>query len=96
MLLTVDIEGFIRPCSHMDFQACRAEELPTVWTKPELWGGFRDRTPAFSGKCPCCRLAGLCREGCAAVKFWRGLSLRDADLDLYCAEDVHCAEKDVL
>ncbi|HHY34680.1 MAG TPA: SPASM domain-containing protein [Firmicutes bacterium] len=88
LLLTVDIEGFVRPCSHLGLRVCRVEDLPAVWAKPELWGGFRDRRPTFSGKCSSCDVAELCRGGCAAVKFWRGLSFSDPDPDLYCAGDL--------
>lgn len=36
LLLTVDLEGFVRPCSHLGLQVCRVEDLPAFWTKPEV------------------------------------------------------------
>ncbi|MGI6666567.1 MAG: SPASM domain-containing protein [Bacillota bacterium] len=84
LLATVDPDGFVHPCSHLDVTVGRVEDLPSLWTDRSLWSAFRDRDSRLTGKCSRCGVRDLCRGGCAVVNAYYGLGLDQPDPELTC------------
>jgi len=84
LLVTVDLDGMVQPCSHLDLRVGPVEDLPELWRRRPAWGGFGASQPALSVRCATCAVADLCRGGCAAVKNHHGLSLAASDPDIAC------------
>ncbi len=85
LLATVDPDGLVHPCSHLDFTVGRIEDLPSSWTDGSAWGAFRDRDSRLTGKCSRCGVKDLCRGGCAVVNAHYGLGLDQPDPGLACS-----------
>jgi radical SAM protein with 4Fe4S-binding SPASM domain len=84
LLVTVDSDGIVHPCSHLDFGVGPVEDLPDLWRHDNVWGGFRDRESILAGKCVGCGVKDLCRGGCAAVNEFKGLALSEPDDGIKC------------
>ncbi len=85
LLATVDPEGLVHPCSHLDFTVGRVEDLPALWHERSAWAGFRNRSSGLSGKCTRCGVRDLCRGGCAVVNSYYGIGLDQPDPGLACS-----------
>lgn len=85
LLATVDPEGMVHPCSHLDFTVGRVEDLSALWDDDAAWGAFRDRGSRLSGKCSGCGVRDLCRGGCAVVNSYYGLGLDQPDPNIACS-----------
>lgn len=85
LLVTVDAEGYVRPCSHLDAQVCHFSELPRGWEESGQVSQMRLRHGLMTGSCGACDLAAMCGGGCAAVNQYFGLPLTDPDPDLPCS-----------
>lgn len=88
LLATVDIDGFVHPCSHLDVTVGRVEDLPSLWTDKSVWSAFRDRDSRLTGKCSMCGVRDLCRGGCAVVNAHYGFGLDQPDPELTCGPRV--------
>lgn len=88
LLVTVDVEGMVHPCSHLDFTVGHVEDLPDLWKVDSAWRGFRKRSSRLMGKCGSCSVSELCRGGCAVVNEYRGLAITEPDPDIECQKTV--------
>ncbi|HHW26849.1 MAG TPA: radical SAM protein [Firmicutes bacterium] len=79
LLVTVDPEGMVHPCSHLDFIGGRVEDLPGLWTDKSVWDAFRNRDSCLTGKCSRCGVR------CAVVNAYHGLGLDQPDPELTCS-----------
>jgi len=84
LLATVDPDGFVHPCSHLDFTVGRVEDLSSLWADRLAWGASRGRDSRLTGKCSGCGVRDLCRGGCAVVNAHYGLGLDQPDPELTC------------
>lgn len=84
LLVTVDVEGIVHPCSHLDICAGPVEKLPALWKDGGVWQGLQTRHLSMQGKCVTCPRCELCRGGCVVVNQYRGQSLMEPDPDIVC------------
>lgn len=84
ILLTVDENGFVHPCSHLNFVICKIEDLKKSLEKDEFFGYFRERDKYLKGDCENCDVKDLCFGGCAVVNEFYGLNYSEKDPDIYC------------
>jgi radical SAM protein with 4Fe4S-binding SPASM domain len=84
LLVTVDVDGMVHPCSHLDLIVGPVEHLPRLWTEEGAWKGFRRRFLSLRDKCAACPVREKCRGGCAVVNQHYGLGLEEPDPDIAC------------
>jgi len=84
LLVTVDQQGMVRPCSHLSQVLGPITRLPHLWYERDLWSDLRERSPAEETRCSSCDLQRLCGGGCLAVNEYYSLGAGDPDPDLAC------------
>ncbi|MCL6581375.1 MAG: radical SAM protein [Firmicutes bacterium] len=84
LLCTVDAEGSLHPCSHLDMTFGRVGSLRRAWLESPVLAALRGRARPDSGPCRECPSADLCRAGCPAVSLGAGRGLGAPDPDLPC------------
>jgi len=84
ILLTVDENGLVHPCSHLNFVICKIEDLKESLEKNNLLNYFRERNKYLKGNCENCGVKDLCFGGCLAINEFYGLNYFEKDPDIYC------------
>ena len=82
LLMTVDAQGFVHCCSHLNQVVCHYTELPHGWHQSPVVQAFQERSTGLEGRCGICERRSICGGGCAAVNEFHGLSLESPDPDL--------------
>ncbi|MEW6242943.1 MAG: radical SAM protein [Bacillota bacterium] len=83
LLLTVDGDGMVHPCSHVSLTLGHVSEFPDAWHGP-LLQSLRARSASLEGRCAACDVSRLCGGGCLAVNEYYGLGMTQPDPDLRC------------
>lgn len=84
LLITVDMEGMVHPCSHLNVVIGSVEELSESWRNSQVLNGFRTRVLRMNGKCTACAFTELCRGGCAVINQYYSRELEEPDSDIAC------------
>jgi radical SAM protein with 4Fe4S-binding SPASM domain len=81
--ITISPEGFVRPCSQLDFSYsdgnCKTRSILDIWENGRMFGSFR--TLEGNDKCKSCKVYDKCRGGCR----YRAIQEGDVNaIDPYC------------